>query len=230
MIFFIKNIWLICLCFVFSNLSYGKNPDSDNDKVLSISLYKKNKLASLPYFVDDIQIIGGLNYGGLYMSRQYQNLNYTGGFNVGVESLLPIGQIIFLNYGVHFAQRNFQYRNSQFTNNFIDLPLYASYELPILKEIDLRFFLGSQFNYRLSSTNGEFTAENPPQTDYFQFNTNDFKRFDFGWTFGLSGEYRSVFFRLRSFVGTRKLDIKDQGTMNTFNMELGYFLFRNFRK
>lgn len=198
---------------------------------------KYGRLAQLPYFMDDIQLIGGLNTAGLYMSDNYRNLSYAKGFQFGLESYIPVGQIIFFNYGVHFSQRNFMYKDDLFKNNFIDIPLYVSYELPVLKSVDLRFFLGWQFSYRLSSVSDQrYFEEGGSGNEYYK--VDDFNRFDTGWTFGLSGEYKSIFFRARSYVGlggispTTIIDGKTniKGTFNSIGLEAGYFLFRNFRK
>jgi hypothetical protein len=185
----------------------------------------------LPYFLDDVMLIVGLNRSGLYFSDQFRDLSYGSGYNIGAEGYLPLGKITFLNYGVHFSQRSFYHlpdSKVKFDNYYLDFPVYVSFSLPELKRIDWRFFLGTQLTYRLSSSQvGEYPILGE---DFFQFEVRRFKNLDGGMTFGLSAEARDFFFRLRSYVGVNNLDELDQGTMNSFNVELGYFLFRKYRK
>lgn len=192
---------------------------------------KKINNKSLPYFLDDVMIVGGINRSGLYFSDQFRELSYGNGYNIGFEGYLPLGKITFWNYGVHFSRRSFHHFQGskvRFDNQYLDFPLYVSFGLPELKSIDWRFFLGAQITYRLSSNqNGEYPILGE---DFFYFELTRFKNLDGGMTFGLSGEAKDFFFRLRSYVGVNNLDDFDQGAMNTFQIEMGYFLFRKYRK
>ena len=219
-------ILVICIIFfLIDDLNAQDVALSDEERVNEV---KKRK--DLPYFFDDIMIIGGVNRSGLYMSNEFRSLNYGNGFNIGLEGFTPLGKITFIDYGIHFTQRSFFHdRNSvQFRNNYLDFPLYVSYSLPELTSINWRFFLGTQFTYLLSSNQiGNYL--NDSQVN-FQFDPNRFKRFDFGLNFGLSAEVKYYFFRVRSYIGANNLDSSDQGSMNSFYMEFGYFLFRKYRK
>ncbi|EOZ93562.1 hypothetical protein A33Q_3508 [Indibacter alkaliphilus LW1] len=175
-------------------------------------------------------LLAGFNSGNVYWSNHFRELRSSGGFQIGFEGFIPLGQITFLDYGIQYAQRNFKHGKQEilFKNHFLDFPIYASFMLPELRSIDLRFFLGTQFSYRLSSEQSEIYPL--LSNDSFQYDPTRFNRFDSGMTFGLSGEKGNFFFRLRSFVGISKIDRMDQGSMSAFFIEGGYFLFRGLRQ
>lgn len=185
-------------------------------------------LSNIPYFTNDLFLVAGLNYGGLYWSNYFKELRSAGGFSLGVEGYTPMGNMTFINYGLHFAQRNFIHGRQEilFSNNYLDMPIYVSFRLPEFQNIDFRFFLGTQFSYRLGSN--QQSPYLPGNLDAFEFDTDRFNRFDTGMNFGLSGETGRVFFRLRSFVGISKLDRMEQAPLSAFFIEGGYFLFRNY--
>lgn len=221
--FLLVNILLVVFC--------GSMLKAQDDEIQLQKEDSKIRNKALPYFLDDVMIVGGINRSGLYFSDQFRELSYGNGYNIGAEGYLPLGKITFLNYGMHFSQRTFyHFQNSKvrFDNHYLDFPLYVSFSLPELKRIDWRFFLGTQVTYRLSFNQvGEYPFL---VDDFFQFKGRRFKNLDGGMTFGLSAEARDFFFRLRSYVGVNNLDELDQGAMNSFNIELGYFLFRKYRK
>jgi hypothetical protein len=225
---FQKNLYIffiVILSFqVFDLLAQGDTLELQSTKI------KQGKWSNLPYFMDDIMIIGGLNSSGIYWSNNFRELSYAGGFQLGVEGIMPIGNITFVDFGFQYAQRNFIHdvNSIKFTNHFLDFPVYVSFALPELRRIDWRFFLGTQLSYRLNSTqSGDYITIDP---DFFQYDISRFKRFDLGMTFGLSGEVKDIYFRLRSFVGVNNLDNLEQGAMNSFYIEMGHFLFRKYRK
>jgi len=224
----IKNIFLILILFSSINPLVGQ---SDSLKVVYNGTIEKTKnKGNLPYFVDDLMIIGGINRSGLYFSDNFRDLSYGSGFQIGVEGFLPLGNITFFDYGIQYVQRNFSHNQGDilFKNHFLEFPLYVSFSLPEFTKIDWRFFLGTQFTYRLSSSqSGTYDLLLP---DTFTFDPERFKRFDGGMTFGLSGEANDIYMRLRSFIGVNNLDRDDQGAMNAFYIEVGYFLFRKYRK
>jgi hypothetical protein len=187
-------------------------------------------LSNLPYFLDDVMILAGVNSGNVYWSNHFRELRSSGGFQIGLEGFVPLGQVTFIDYGIHFAQRNFRHGRQDivFRNNYLDFPLYASFMLPEFRSIDWRFFLGTQFSYMLSTSQSEEYL--PGGFDDFQYDPSRFNRFDTGMTFGLSVERGNFFIRLRSFVGISRVDRMDQGGMNAFYLEGGYFLFRRFRQ
>lgn len=180
-----------------------------------------------PYFLYDLMIVGGLNRSGLFFSNEFRNLEYANGFQIGLEGFLPLGRVTFFDYGIQYAQRNFIHSTEQITfrNHYLDFPAYVSYALPEMKAIDWRFFLGVQLSYRLSSD-----QSGPYQNaGGFQYDPNGFRRMDGGMIFGLSGEWRNYYGRLRSYVGVNNMDTQDQGAMNSFFIEFGYFIFRGLK-
>jgi hypothetical protein len=185
------------------------------------------------FFLNDSYVIGGMSYSGIYYSNSFRNLSYRPGFQIGIEQYIPMKRIMFLSAGVHFTQRNFRHHADPdviFRNNYIDLPFYACFELPVLKEMDLRFLLGAQIGIRLSSsqrnTYSEVYLADPAN---FFYRTSDFHRFDGGWSFGLSMERNNFIFKVRSYVGFAKMQNTDQGMVHSVNVDVGYFVFRQFK-
>jgi hypothetical protein len=229
---FKKTVFPIVFLFAFPLIASasGSLSHKDEDGKKKSKKEEKSYWHNLPYFMDDITLIAGLNYGGIYMSNHYREMSYASGFQIGVESYVPVARIVFVNYGLHYAQRNFQYQGRLTQNSFLDFPVFASFELPELRSVDLRFLLGGQVSYRLSSKTENPFAQEPSSTGVFPSKPDEYKHFDLGWTFGISGEYRSVYFRLRSYVGLNNIDPRDQGSLNSFHLDVGYFLFRGLRK
>lgn len=196
----------------------------------NLEIEKTRKRNNLPYFMDDLMIIGGINRSGLYFSDNFRDLSYGSGFQIGAEGFLPLGNITFIDFGIHYAQRNFLHNinDIKFKNHFVEVPIYVSFSLPELTRIDWRFFLGTQITYRISSS--QSASYDIVLPEIFNFDPERFKRLDGGMTFGLSGEVKDVYLRLRSYVGVNNLDRNDQGAMNAFYIEVGYFLFRKYRK
>ncbi|MBW3466719.1 outer membrane beta-barrel protein [Arthrospiribacter ruber] len=230
----IQRVLLFLCLFVFlishSGLAQEIEEESEEEDETEEPIDSDFFLSNIPFFLYDVMITGGLNTSNVYWSNHYRELNPAGGFQIGLEGYFPLGQVSFIDYGVQFAQRNFRHGSQSilFKNNYLDFPLYASFSLPEFITIDWRFFLGTQFSYRLSTTQSEdYLLFNQ---DRFEYDPQRFNRFDTGMTFGLSGERNNIYFRLRSFVGISKIDRLDQGAMSSFNLELGYFLFRNYRQ
>jgi hypothetical protein len=171
----------------------------------------------------------------MYKSNNFRNLDHSLGFLIGMEQLYPIGRSMVLNAGLNFTQKNFNFsvqNNKIRTKNlYMEFPINTSMELPILKEYNLRILFGAAFGMRLySNVKGDYdriVSENP---DAFIYERSDFNRFDFGYQFGLSMEYKDLSFRVRSYSGLVKLDNKDQGMLNTFQFETGYYIFRKSHK
>lgn len=193
----------------------------------------------LPYYINDIYLIGGLNQSGIFWSYNHRDLSYSGGFQANIESYVPLMRKAFFNYGFGYAQRRFNHHVStingrkqvQFVNHIIEIPLYFSYELPIIPDVDFRFLLGTQLSFRLNSSQRnpypELTEMMPNQ---FIYDVAKFKNFDFGMLFGLSGEYKDFFLRFRSYVGVVNLTSTETGMFNSFYIDFGYFFLRNWRK
>jgi len=230
--FFLKIIILIIIfiLFDFSTHSLSGKTDSTYSRIPGLS--KSFNIRKLPFIVDDIMLIGGINLSGIYYSNHYQNLKYSRGYQIGIDQYMPIDRIMFLSIGLHYSQRNFSHRTDthiRFKNNYLDLPLYVSFELPELKTIDLRFILGLQGSMRLYSKQKGTYSDNTLENN-FTYTPSIFQKVDAGWSFGLSGEYRNIFFRMRSYIGINNLDKSEQGMMHSLNFDIGYFIFRPLRK
>lgn len=215
--------WLLLLK---SENIYGQTGDS-----LSFSALNRSKTL---LFLDDVYLMGGAGFSGMYYSNHFRRLGGAPGFSFGVERYFALKGISILNAGINIAQRNFIFRtdnNSIKINNlFLDIPVMVAFELPVFKQLDFRILLGAYGSYRFhSKINGDYQSALTENPELFHYQTADFNNFDFGWQFGLSIEYKNVLVRLRSYSGFVKLDRKDQGMLSTFNLEVGYFLFRTFK-
>lgn len=199
----------------------------------TLTFWSLNK-SKLYLILDDTYFIGGVNTSGIYYSNNFRNLSYKPGFSFGVEQYFPLKGKVFLSTGIHIGQRNFYFLKEEprieVKNLYLDLPLTAAFELPIMRNYDFRIFLGTVFAFRLKSkikgNYDEIINQNP---NVFIYQNHDFHSVDFGWHFGLSAEYRNILFRIRSYSGFVKFDQKDQGMMSSFNFEIGYFLFRGIK-
>jgi len=196
---------------------------------LTFSALNKTKLQ---FFLDDTYLFGGLTISGIHYSDNFRQLEHRPGFILGIEQYFPLSGKLFFSTGINIAQRNFSFSNRvqdvHVSNLFIDLPVSTAFELPILRNLDFRLLLGANVGIRAnSSISSSHSIREDYTSDLFVYDVSDFNRMDFGWTFGLSSEYRNIIFRFRSYAGLVKLDRKDQGMMSSFHFEIGYFLFRS---
>ncbi|MCC5930625.1 MAG: outer membrane beta-barrel protein [Cyclobacteriaceae bacterium] len=194
------------------------------------SFTQRLKSGQLPYFLDDVMFIIGINRSGLYYSQHYRDLDYKSGFSLGLEGYSPVFDKATFHYGILFSQLGFYQKSSDITFDtyHLEFPVFLAYELPAFRQFEWRLIVGSQVNTRIgSSQNGSYLIFNPEET--FIYNTRGFRRMDWGFTFGLSAEYNNFYVRLRSFSGVVKLVRQDQAMMNSWSMEIGYFIFRRFR-
>ncbi|MDP3929245.1 MAG: outer membrane beta-barrel protein [Bacteroidota bacterium] len=190
---------------------------------------KKNKVS---FFLYDTYVNVGVNTAGIYYSNHFRKLNQRGGYILGIEQYLPLKDKIFLSTGFNLNQRNFlvkeQIKELEINNLYLDLPISAAFELPAMRNLDLRIYLGTTLSMRLkSSLTDDFDQANP--LNEFRYKLQDLHQGDIGWHFGFSAEYKDVLFRLRSYSGFIKYDKKDQGMLHSLNIEIGYFLFRNLK-
>jgi hypothetical protein len=212
-------------------VSSGTTPalKADGIKSTSSRSFRENS-----FFLNDSYILGGFNHSGIYYSNSFKDLSYRPGFQFGIEQYIPMKRNLFLSGGLHFSQRNFRHNTNPaiiFKNNYIDLPFYACFELPILKDVDLRFLLGAQVGVRLgSSQKGNYSETYLNDGSGFVYSTDNFHRFDGGWSFGFSMEKKDFIFKLRSYLGFAKLDKSEQGMMHSLNADVGYFIFRQIKR
>jgi hypothetical protein len=211
---------------------YSAKAQDTSPDTLTFASLNKSKLSIM---LDDTYLIGGVNTSGIYYSNNFRDLSYKPGFSFGVEQYFPLKGKVFISSGLSISQRNFSFLKEvpriDVNNLYLDLPLTAAFELPVMRNLDFRIFFGTVVAFRLNSNivgdYGEVVIQNP---DVFLYQNNDFHSVDFGWHFGLSAEYRNILFRFRSYSGFVKFDNKDQGMMSSFNLEIGYFLFRSIKK
>jgi hypothetical protein len=227
---FINMIFMKYCIFVFLILlSYKSLSQTEAKDTFGFSALNKTRLS---FILDDIYFFAGATYSGIYYSNQFRDLTYRPGMTFGVEQYIPMSGKWFLTTGVNISQRNFMHNTKdqvvRVNNLYLNSPVAASFELPILRNYDLRFMLGANIGVRMNSNLGDSYLTNPGEpSNYFVYDTDDFHKWDWGWLFGFSIEHRAFIFRTRCYAGFRKFDNKDQGMMNSFSFEIGYFLFRN---
>lgn len=211
---------------------YSVKSQNTYSDTLTFSSLKKSKLS---FILDDTYVVGGVNTAGIYYSNNFRNLSYKTSYMFGVEQYFPLKGKIFLSSGLIFGQRNFLFLKEEsgieVKNLYLDLPLTAAFELPVMRNLDFRIFFGTMVAFRLNSQIvGDYDKLLNQNPNVFVYKTNNFHSMDFGWHFGFSTEYKNILFRLRSYSGFVKLDNQDQGMMNSFNFEIGYFLFRQIKR
>ena len=202
---------------------------------------KSLNLEYLSYLIDDIYVTAGINRGGIMFSNYFRDLRDDNGINFGVESYFPLQDKMFLNFGVNYLQTQFGHVSSLveedekvvFKNHILEMPLYGSFELPIMRSFDFRFLLGIHLNYRLmTESDREYPSvvtELGPYKDGGNFHypaSEEMRRFNGGMYFGLSWERSNVYFRLRSSSGFNNLHRNEQGMLHSFHIDLGVFPFR----
>ncbi|HMP29651.1 MAG TPA: outer membrane beta-barrel protein [Saprospiraceae bacterium] len=226
-LFLLLSIFELSLCIILPHHNKLLSQDFSIDSLVDLNIYQNR----YEYLLDDSYMVIGVNSAGIYSSNNFRNLSYAPGLSIGLEQLYPLGKNIVLNGGIHFIQKNFNFESSQtkinLSNIYFEIPATAALELPIFKDFDLRLLFGATAGLRIhSNVRGNYNQILVANPEAFVYNTIDYNRFDFGWHFGLGMEYKDYIFRIRSYSGFAKLDKKDQGMLNTFQFEVGYYLFR----
>jgi hypothetical protein len=240
---FIYLVLILFSCTLIRNPVWAQNPVittsfSENtiananpaDSNYQNNVKSKINWTSLPYFFDDLLLTGGVNRSNIYFSSHYSELSHITGFQTGIENYYPVMDKAFIHYGAIFSARGFEHQsqNIRFRTYNFDFPIYLAYELPALREFDLRLLLGAQFTKRTGAIESSSYAATNEAT--FKYRPSQFARFDFGFTTGLSAEYGNHYFRARVFHGYMKMMPNEQGMNAAFFFDYGYFFFRGLRK
>ncbi|MCC5918082.1 MAG: PorT family protein [Cryomorphaceae bacterium] len=210
---------------------------ADSTELSKPNLFPSIPWSNLPYFMDDIMVIGGLNHGGLIYSNYFRELGNLKGFQIGLEGYYPLAEKVFLNVGLQYRQNGFAHETHDIDFQFhnIDIPILFAFELPVFRRYDWRIFMGTQMNSVLGvNVQGEYAND----YDGFRYNADEINKFDFGFTFGLSIERHDFYLRGKGYFGAnrvfRSLDpnsqIGETASFSFFQIELGYFLFRRLRE
>lgn len=186
---------------------------------------------SLRYAKEDVNIGFGMNSSGVYTSKYRHDLSMGAGFQFFAGAYLPYADNMFLHVQLGLSFQQFQQKagdNSlNFSMLFLELPVYISAQLPMSNSFESRFLLGWQSNLMLNATQkGEYPEFWGDDDSRLIYNTADFMRVDFGLYFGFAAEYRRWMIRTSCHVGINSLINSDTGMLNTFKLEIGYFLFR----
>ncbi|MDO8966351.1 outer membrane beta-barrel protein [Algoriphagus sp.] len=192
-------------------------------------IYSKNKSTlARSYFLKDLSFYAGANSSGLLFSNYHRDLEYKGGFQFGVQEIYPLGKKTFLNFGLQYSKRGLRHSKYQveFDNSYFDVPVSVSFELPELRSLDFRFYLGGQFSTLVNAKQRGIYPDNT----LVAFNGSKFSPTDGGFIFGITIERFDFFLRAGSYIGFRKLVPWDTGAPNSFGVDLGYYLFRSLRK
>lgn len=224
-----KRLFLVLFSILVFFKGYAQEGTTDSTDIVILSK------SSFSLLLDDLFIVGGVNVGGIYYSNNFRNLSRLTGFSIGLEQYFPLSRKVLLSSGFNITERNFNFSqgNAKIGVNalYLDLPLTASFELPVTHKAEFCVFVGMVASLNLNaSINGNYEdlIANNPNT--FIYETKDFHTGDFGWHFGLSAEYKNFLVRARSYSGFIKLDKKDQGMQSSLSIEIGYFMFRKFKR
>ena len=182
----------------------------------------------LPYFFDDLMVVVGYGRSGVYMSRFYPDTKRIGGLVLGIENYFPVLPKAFLHYGVHTTSRGLLHTpyDVKLRTQYLDVPLFLSYELPELRQYNLSVQLGMQYSGQLS---GRLRGAYPDDFT-FRYDPAQLRKHHLGYVFGLSLEHKSWYGRVRMLPTLTKLVANDQGMNTSLQIEFGFFPFRNLRK
>lgn len=192
------------------------------------SLATSTFLGKLPYFLDDLMVVVGYSRSGIYMSRFYPDTKRIGGLVLGVENYFPVLPKAFLHYGVHTTSRGLLHTpyDVKLRTQYVDVPLFLSYELPELRQYNLSIQLGMQYSGQLSAR----LRNDYPETSSFNYELAQLRKHHLGYVFGLSLEHKSWYGRVRMLPNLSKLVANDQGMNTSLQIEFGFFPFRNLRR
>lgn len=218
----------VVLCFS-SLVGYSQEaPQSDTTEfTFGIDFSRKS------YLLGDLAVIVQGNRSGVGMSRVFRELGFSNGFGMSIESYAPIMPMAFLNYGIGYSNKGFRFSPDEldsdvhFRMNFIEVPLFLSYELPELRAVDFRFLIGTQLSYMFGANqNGDYSPSLLENRTLHIYDAENFTPFDFGLLFGMSFEYKAFYLRFKGVVGTVMLDAPNTGQFNAFSLDVGVFPFR----
>lgn len=119
--------------------------------------------------------------------------------------------------------------NARFTMNFIELPVYLSYRLPLNLESSLQVFFGPYFDYGVYGKatadvkfKGEFHGEKVSQSMDLFDDDYDFKRFHVGLGLGAAYTWSRFSVGLSYQWGMTEVVADAESYWNNFNISVGY--------
>jgi len=185
------------------------------------------------YLLGDVMVVGNYCRSFVGMSRDYQDLTAAHGYGISFESYTPLMPKAFLNYGVGYTNKGFTHtppplgQAIDYRLHYVEVPFYLSYELPELRDLDLRFCIGGQLSYLAHATStGSLDELRAMEYSRHIFEPDGFTRLDLALLFGLSIERGRFFSRARGVVGSAMVSPPNTGQMTAFYLDLGYFPFR----
>lgn len=214
------------------------NVNSVSDTVLSDAVIVERSntgivgaLKQLPFLFDDVIFVGGVLRSGLYYTPNYEEISHVTGWKAGAETYFPLFPRAFIHSGLYFARRGFahSFYDVSFFSDHLEIPLLLSYELPELERMDWRFITGIKFSHALSTRMSGVYDLSGDASEFFQYNPGNFNRPDWGFYYGMSMEFRNLYFRAGIYTGVVKIDPADQGMRSVFSFDAGFFLFRSLR-
>ena len=185
------------------------------------------------YMLGDVMVVGNYCRTFVGMSRDYQDLSAAHGFGINFESYTPLMPKAFFNYGVGYTNKGFTHtppplgQAIDYRLHYLEVPFYLSYELPELRDLDLRFCIGGQLSYLVhASSSGPLDELRAMEYGRHIFEPDGFTALDIALLFGLSIERGKFFGRARGVVGSAMVSAPNTGQMTAFHLDLGYFPFR----
>ena len=104
------------------------------------------------------------------------------GANAGVTVNLALGKDFFVRPGVMFSMKGAHYANSRYDNlNYLEFPILMAYKERVGHNMAVDFQTGPYLSVGLGGKINK-KAEN---FDWPSFADGEYRRFDFGWNFGM---------------------------------------------
>lgn len=182
---------------------------------------------SVRFIQEDVHVGFGTNLSGVYTSRFRNQTKMGTGFQLFLGAYLPYSNNLFFHSQLGFAQTYFTHHvgseHIRVGMSTLELPIFISALLPISNAVETRLLLGWQGNLIIrNAVSGNY----PEGTNSIMYTRNELMKSDFGFYFGFAVEYRKWFLRSSGFVGINSIINNDTGMLNTFKLDLGYFMFR----
>lgn len=179
---------------------------------------------------------------GINMSRQYNtnksiDLDFNIGFNAGIEIDLNLCRTFSINSGMYLIQKGFRATINEeegasgykYVNKplYIELPLLASYRIPLSDAAVFQINIGPYFSYGIG---GKFCTEVESIKEKIEKDSFDkydgLKRFDFGLSYGAAITISKIYIGVGYEHSIAKIgqEAENKAKNSTLFLSLGYNL------
>ena len=123
------------------------------------------------------------------------------GANAGVTVDLALGKDFFVRPGVMFSMKGAHYENRRYDNlNYLELPVLMAYKERVGNHMDVDFQTGPYLAFGISGKINK-KAENYAVPSF----VNEYRKFDFGWNFGMGMDIYKLYIGISYDCGLRQL-------------------------